>query len=64
MARDLTTEVEKLLKSNNTYLRKKALLVALRMIRKEPDLIETFIPATRTIVCLACNWDHVVTDRQ
>ena len=54
MARDLTTEVEKLLKSNNTYLRKKALLVCLRMIRKEPDLIETFIPATRSIVWHTC----------
>ena len=50
MARDLVTEIEKLLKSSNTYLRKKALLCALRMIRKEPDLVETFIPATRSLV--------------
>jgi len=50
MARDLTTEIEKLLKSSNTYLRKKALLCALRMIRKEPELIETFVPATRAIL--------------
>lgn len=50
MARDLVTEIEKLLKSTNTYLRKKALLCALRMIRKEPELIETFIPATRSLL--------------
>ena len=52
MARDLVTEIEKLLKSSNTYLRKKALLCALRMVRKEPELVETFIPATRSLVPL------------
>jgi AP-1 complex subunit gamma-1 len=40
MARDLSSDVEKLLRSNNSYLRKKAALAAIRLIRKEPDLIE------------------------
>lgn len=40
MARDLSSDVEKLLKSNNSYLRKKAALATIRLIRKEPDLID------------------------
>eukprot|EP01038_Epipyxis_sp_PR26KG_P011986 gene11986-16046_t len=40
MARDLSSDVEKLLKSNNSYLRKKATLATIRLIKKEPDLIE------------------------
>jgi AP-1 complex subunit gamma-1 len=41
MARDLAFDVEKLLKSNNSYLRKKAALATIRLLKKEPDLIET-----------------------
>ena len=52
MARDLSPEIEKLLKSSNVYLRKKALLCALRSVRRVPDLIETFLPATRSLVSL------------
>eukprot|EP01041_Mallomonas_annulata_P008450 gene8450-17422_t len=40
MARDLASDVEKLLKANNSYLRKKAALATIRLLRKEPDLIE------------------------
>lgn len=40
MARDLASDVEKLLRSNNSYLRKKAALAAIRLLKKEPDLIE------------------------
>jgi AP-1 complex subunit gamma-1 len=40
MARDLVSDVEKLLRSNNSYLRKKAALAAIRLLKKEPDLIE------------------------
>lgn len=48
MARDLASDVEKLLKSSNSYLRKKAVLATVRLLKKEPDLIETLgdrIPA-------------------
>lgn len=40
MARDLASDVEKLLRSTNSYLRKKASLAAIRLLKKEPDLIE------------------------
>jgi AP-1 complex subunit gamma-1 len=40
MARDLISDVEKLLRSNNSYLRKKAALATIRLLKREPDLIE------------------------
>eukprot|EP01039_Chlorochromonas_danica_P002117 gene2117-2311_t len=40
MARDLVSDVEKLLRSNNSYLRKKAALAIIRLFKKEPDLID------------------------
>lgn len=40
MARDLVSDVEKLLRSNNSYLRKKAALASIRLLKKEPDLME------------------------
>ena len=43
MARDLISDVEKLMRSNNSYLRKKSSLSAIRLLRKEPDLIEHFV---------------------
>jgi AP-1 complex subunit gamma-1 len=40
MARDLISDVERLLRSNNSYLRKKAALATIRLLKREPDLIE------------------------
>jgi len=50
MSRDLAGEVEKLLKSGNSYIKKKACLCAVRVVRKVPDLIEMFVPLTRSLM--------------
>lgn len=50
MARDLATEVERLMKSPNTYIRKKAALCAYRIVLKVPELMEIFLPATRSML--------------
>lgn len=42
LARDLYANVEKIIGSNNLYLRKKACIVAAKLIQKEPDLAEVF----------------------
>ncbi|MBZ3881319.1 AP-1 complex subunit gamma-like 2 [Sciurus carolinensis] len=44
MCRDLATEVEKLLLQPSTYVRKKAILTAVHMIRKVPELSDIFLP--------------------
>ncbi|XP_058825272.1 AP-1 complex subunit gamma-1-like isoform X2 [Topomyia yanbarensis] len=44
MARDLTHEIERLIASSNTFLRKKAILCAFRMIRRVPELMEEYLP--------------------
>jgi len=42
MCRDLSPEIVKLLQHSNPYIRKKAALCAVRIVRKVPDMIEDF----------------------
>ncbi|TDL23779.1 Adaptor protein complex AP-1 gamma subunit [Rickenella mellea] len=50
MSRDLANEIEKLLGSSNTYIRKKAALCALRVVKKVPDLIDHFISKAKNLL--------------
>ncbi|KAE9420684.1 hypothetical protein Angca_006424, partial [Angiostrongylus cantonensis] len=50
MCRDLANEVERLVKSSNTYIKKKAALCAFRVVRKVPELMEVFISCTRSLL--------------
>ena len=50
IARDLATDVDKHLKSNNSYLRKKAALTMIRVLKKVPDLLEEFIDRMITLL--------------
>ncbi|KAI0276997.1 Adaptor protein complex AP-1 gamma subunit [Russula aff. rugulosa BPL654] len=50
MSRDLVNEIEKLLGSSNTYIRKKAALCALRVIKKVPDLTDHFIARAKSLL--------------
>jgi AP-1 complex subunit gamma-1 len=50
MARDLAPDVERLFKSDNAYVRKKAPLCAVRVIRKVPELAEGFFAAAPALL--------------
>ena len=50
MSRDLAGEVERLMRSANTFIKKKAALCAARIIRKVPEFQEMFLPAARTFI--------------
>ncbi|KAK9452975.1 adaptin N terminal region-domain-containing protein [Dipodascopsis uninucleata] len=50
MARDLYTDVEKLLMNQNPYFRKKAALCAMRIIRKVPDLQDRFVDKAKALL--------------
>ncbi|KAF8734727.1 hypothetical protein AX14_003026 [Amanita brunnescens Koide BX004] len=50
MSRDLANEIEKLLGSSNTYIRKKAALCALRVVKKVPELVDHFVSKAKTLL--------------
>ncbi|KAF9052363.1 gamma-adaptin [Hymenopellis radicata] len=50
MSRDLANEIEKLLGSSNTYIRKKAALCALRVIKKVPELTDHFTTKAKNLL--------------
>ncbi|CAF3018111.1 unnamed protein product [Rotaria sp. Silwood2] len=50
MSRDLGGEVEKLMKSSNPYLKKKAVLCAVRIIRKVPEQFDVFQNSVRSLL--------------
>ncbi|MFH4981332.1 hypothetical protein AB6A40_008041 [Gnathostoma spinigerum] len=50
MCRDLAGEIERLIKSSNTYIKKKAALCAFRIVRKVPELMEMFISCTKALI--------------
>ncbi|KAK9461288.1 adaptin N terminal region-domain-containing protein [Lipomyces oligophaga] len=50
MARDLFPDVEKLISIQNQYIRKKAALCAMRIIRKVPELRDRFVPMVKALL--------------
>ncbi|CAK4391188.1 unnamed protein product [Aphanomyces euteiches] len=50
MARDLITDIDKHLKSENNYLRKKAALACIRVFRQVPELVEDFVESIRDLL--------------
>ena len=59
MCRDLASEVARLLGSQSSYVRKKACLAAVRIVKKAPEVAEQFmsaIPALRIASSSATAW--------
>lgn len=50
IARDLAPNVVKLLGASNPYIKKKAALCAIRIVRKVPELMEQFVPKVRPLL--------------
>ena len=73
MCRELYVEVKRLMKSSSSYLRQKAVLAAIRIIKNIPDTIDDFLDiietlieekshsvlmATLTLICQICHQDQ------
>ncbi|KAA8587486.1 hypothetical protein FQN60_016348 [Etheostoma spectabile] len=50
MCRDLAPEIDRLLRASNSYIKKKAALCAVHIVRKVHDLGELFVPAARSLL--------------
>ena len=50
MARDVAPEVSALLKSKNSYIRKKAALCSIRVVKKVPELAEQFLDGASALL--------------
>ncbi|XP_061791844.1 AP-1 complex subunit gamma-like 2 [Nerophis lumbriciformis] len=50
MCRDLAPEIDRLLRASNSYIKKKAALCAIHIVRKVPDLGELFAPTARALL--------------
>ncbi|XP_015234916.1 PREDICTED: AP-1 complex subunit gamma-1-like [Cyprinodon variegatus] len=50
MCRDLAPEIDRLLRSSNSYIKKKAALCAVHIVRKVRDLGELFVPSARSLL--------------
>lgn len=50
MSRDLCNDIERLLGSSNSYIRKKAALCALRIVRRVPELADHFVNKTKSLL--------------
>lgn len=50
MCRDLANEVAQLLKTSHAYVKKKAVVCAVHIIRKVPDLIDMFLSACKKLL--------------
>lgn len=50
MTRDLTRDIERLISTSNTFIKKKALLCALRIVKKNPDSKDIFIPIVKNVL--------------
>lgn len=50
VANDLVDEVERLLESPRSYLRKKAAMAAVRVVRREPELADVFLARARGLL--------------
>ncbi|XP_057714156.1 AP-1 complex subunit gamma-like 2 [Corythoichthys intestinalis] len=50
MCKDLAPEIDRLLRASNSYIKKKAALCAIHIVRKVPDLGELFAPTARSLL--------------
>ncbi|XP_047224329.1 AP-1 complex subunit gamma-like 2 [Girardinichthys multiradiatus] len=50
MCRDLAPEINRLLRSSNSYIKKKAALCAVHIVRKVQDLGELFVPSAHSLL--------------